>query len=193
MDFSNKNLELIRYYGRKLVLPSSEIQHIVCEKIFNNTIIDYAVDFGGGTLVWGKWLHLYVKNVISVDTFYEKNEVKDGILLCNDLSEAYKSIEGQKSLIWISDVLHHLSLEMQNSLMEQIAKNHQWVVIKDIDCRYRFGNFMNKLHDRVINNEIIRDINPEELSEQLQKKGFKVTFLPVHKLWYPHFIIIANR
>lgn len=194
MDFSNKRIKVIRYYGRKLVLPSSEIQHIVCEQIFNKGInIDYSIDFGGGTLFWSKWLHKYVKNVISVDTFYEKEEIKDGIVLCNDLNEAYKYIRNEKSLIWISDVLHHLSPKMQNLLLEESINNHNWIVIKDIDCRCQFGNFMNKLHDKVINNEIIRDINPEELYERLQKKGYKVSFFSLHKLWYPHFLIIAEK
>lgn len=193
MKFSNKKIDLIRYYGRKLVLPSTEIQHIVCEKIFDNTKIEYAVDFGGGTLFWSKWLHTYVKNVIAVDTIYEKEEVKDDIILCNELNDAYKYLENKKSLIWISDVLHHLSYEMKDLLMEQIINTHNWIVIKDIDCGCRFGNYMNKLHDKFINNEIIQDINPIELTDKLEKGGFKVQFFSVHKLWYPHFLIVAEK
>lgn len=197
MGFSNKSLEKIRYYGRKVVLPTTEIKKIVYDKIFSGNTINSAIDFGGGTLFWSKWLHNYVKHVASVDTFYKKNEFKDDIFLCNDLPNAYIYIyslsQNEKSLIWISDVLHHLSQDTQDSLMKQIVKNHQWVVIKDIDCRYWFGNFMNKMHDRVINSEKIRDINPLLLEQQLKDNGFTVSCFSLHKLWYPHFLIIAEK
>lgn len=54
MAFTSK-MKIIRYYGRKLVLPSDKIKKIVIDKIFNNDIQkEYIIDFGVGTLYWSK-------------------------------------------------------------------------------------------------------------------------------------------
>lgn len=68
-----------------------------------------------------------------------------------------------------------------------------YVIIKDIDCNHKFGNFMNRMHDRIINHERIMDVDPMKLIELLEKRGFEVKKIYLPKLWYPHFLLIAKK
>ena len=71
--------------------------------------------------------------------------------------------------------------------------SYEWVVIKDIDCRHKFGNLMNRLYDFVINHEKIHDMSPAEWEESLEKIGYHVDYHYISKLWYPHLLIIGKR
>lgn len=66
-------------------------------------------------------------------------------------------------------------------------------MIKDIDCRLRLKNWMNRMHDRIINGEKIRDIDPADLAEDFQMNGYQCNCWDMCKLWYPHFLLFAVR
>lgn len=68
--------------------------------------------------------------------------------------------ENKNSMFFICDVIHHLSDKEWNILEHKVVDKCRYIVIKDIDCHYRFKNWMNKMHDRVINGEKIRDVDP---------------------------------
>lgn len=192
MAFTDKG-NLIRYYGRKVVLPSDKIKSIIVEQVFKNDVHDGSViDFGAGTLYWSKWLYKYVKTVIAVDVYYKENTTVDEIELRNNLNDALLMQAEGPRMIWVCDVLHHLTKKDIEKLFG-VFPTMSYVVIKDIDCRHKFGNFMNRLHDRIINHEKIRDVNPVLLQGKLEEQGFTVERFYLPKLWYPHFLLIAKK
>ena len=105
----------------------------------------------------------------------------------------YKKESKGPVLFFTCDVLHHLSEREWKDLESIIYCDCDLVVIKDINCHFRFKNWMNRMHDRIINGEKIRDVDPEILMEELNKHGYQCCCRDIHKLWYPHFIIIAVR
>lgn len=105
----------------------------------------------------------------------------------------YKKESKGPVLFFTCDVIHHLSEREWKDLESIIYRDCDLVVIKDINCHFRFKNWMNRMHDKIINGEKIRDVDPEILVEELNKHGYQCCCHDIHKLWYPHFIIIAVR
>lgn len=91
----------------------------------------------------------------------------------------------------MSDVLHHLSNEVEKRVFSAI-RGAKYIIIKDIDARYKFGNFMNKAHDRIINGEKVRSIFPNVLEDSLKSSGFDTEYFYLPKLWYPHFLLVGT-
>ncbi len=92
----------------------------------------------------------------------------------------------------MSDVLHHLSSEFRTKLL-QAAASVPFVVIKDIDARHKFGNFMNATHDLLINGERVQSVYPQHLREFFTQNGYKSEYFYLPKLWYPHFLLVAEK
>lgn len=185
--FNNK----IREIGRKVVCPSNQIYRLLCKYVFANNV-DLFVDFGAGTLFWSKMFKEKVNKIYAVDVIYtNSNDMKQEIACVDDIQKV--PMEGKKKCFWCCDVLHHLDLDFQKYLFEKWIDNFEYVCIKDIDCNKKFGNFMNRVHDRVINGEIIRDINPNEIVDILSEKGYRIKRFNLRKLWYPHFLIVAEK
>jgi hypothetical protein len=185
--------EKLHYYGRKIVLPSNKIKEL-CRKRFDGKL-KRVIDFGSGTLYWSKWLaETFDCQVLAVDTQYNTNTAlhctSQYITLFSDIQKAFT--EPACDCIWMCDVIHHLNTGFWDSIKNNIVE-HKYIVIKDIDCNHRFGNQMNRLHDRIINCEQINNVNPDELQSWLVKNGYVVERFYLPKLWYPHFLIIAYR
>lgn len=96
-------------------------------------------------------------------------------------------------MVWMCDVLHHMPESLADDVLGTCLEKYKYIAVKDINCRNRFGNLMNRLHDRVINKEKIRDIDPIQLEEIMVKKHFKVYLYGIRRLWYPHFLLVAVR
>lgn len=214
MGFANKHLDKLRKIGRKFVLPSDEIKGILESKI-NFDELENIVDFGAGTLFWSEYFaeklldnatrerererdDSKLKNslnsqVIAIDSIYSTFTPKihrQNIILTTDFFAVLEDIS--VDLVFMSDVLHHLEQDFQAKLLEQIA-NVPCVIIKDIDGRHKFGDFMNKTHDLLINGERVQSVYPSALSEFLEQKGYACEYFYLPKLWYPHFLLIAKR
>ena len=95
-------------------------------------------------------------------------------------------------LVFMSDVLHHLSSEFRTKLL-QSAASVPFVVIKDIDARHKFGNFMNATHDLLINGERVQSVYPQHLREFFTQNGYKSEYFYLPKLWYPHFLLVFRK
>ena len=191
-----RNLGRLRETGRKLVLPVERIKWVITEELWNQKKeIDTVIDVGAGTLYWSKWLSQYAQKTYAVDIVYEKSRlIKNGkIVLCNDIRETMESVKNANTLVWACDVLHHFDKDISEEIIRQSMENYHFIVIKDINACHKLGNFLNRLHDRILNGEKIRDIDPYELLQLLQKHGFKTRFFEMRKLWYPHFMIVAER
>jgi hypothetical protein len=67
------------------------------------------------------------------------------------------------------------------------------IIIKDIDARHSFGNFMNRLQDKVVNGETVYDVDPGKLKAYFELRGFTVSYYFKRRFWYPHFILTAKR
>ncbi|MBR2494248.1 hypothetical protein [Helicobacter sp.] len=95
-------------------------------------------------------------------------------------------------LFFASDVLHHLSQEFINNLLESIA-SIPIIVIKDIDSRHLLGHYANALHDLVFNQEKVCKVYPNKLESTLQALGYTTRYHYLPKLWYPHFLLLAYK
>lgn len=189
------NLGGIRAWGRKLVLPAARIKKLVQTEILEQYEVDQVIDFGAGTLYWSEWFEKSFGsgNVYPVDIIY-RDSVPETSMLCYSSIYDIPVIKGDgRTLFFTCDVLHHLSAKDWEQIEEIAFRTCRFIIIKDINCHYKFKNWMNRMHDRIINGERIRDVNPEKLIQELRKSGYQCTYHDLHKLWYPHFIIIAVR
>lgn len=190
------NLGKLRETGRKIVLPAERIKWIITEELLNEkTRITTAIDIGAGTLYWSKWLSHWISKIYAVDVVYEKEQISKSkrIVLQNDVVRTIECVKDTNTLIWACDVLHHLDIRTADYILREGMKNYNYVVIKDIDMRHKIGNFLNRMHDRILNGEKIRDIDPCELLNLLRNNGFDTKFYEMRKLWYPHFLIVARK
>ena len=96
-------------------------------------------------------------------------------------------------LFFICDVIHHLSEQEWKKIKQEAVRQCEFIVIKDINCHYRFKNWMNKMHDRMINGEKIHDVDPDIIMVDLHRQGYKCLYKNIHKFWYSHFIILAVK
>lgn len=176
----------IRKLGRKVVLPIDDIKKQMIMSV--PTVSGSILDLGAGTMFWSEWLYKqYNTKVFSVDTFYEEKG--------RQYNDYFKCIEvNEIKMLWMCDVIHHLEESFLQKLINSIIdKEFSVIVIKDIDCRHRFGNFMNKVHDFVINREKAHNVNPCFFEEWLKSNGYEVIYRYIPKLWYPHFILIGVK
>lgn len=130
--------------------------------------------------------------IIAVDSIYKAimpNTSYENILLECDFLQTIQSHKAD--LLFISDVLHHLNNTYIKKIFSNI-KNIPFIVIKDIDANHSFGNFANKMHDLIINQEKTINIYPQSLIEILESYGYDTHYQYLPKLWYPHFLLIAK-
>jgi 2-polyprenyl-3-methyl-5-hydroxy-6-metoxy-1,4-benzoquinol methylase len=184
----------LRKYFRNIVLPTIEIKGIIKESL-KGIPMDSVLDFGAGTLFWSDWFVEEFKcNVYAVDTYYKNINLqkKNNIFTYSDLDECLNS-HNNYSVVWACDVLHHLKDDEGELFLQKIVNNTGVVIIKDIDANHLFGNFMNKLHDKIINHEKVGNVSPIRISESLERNKFKTMYYYIPKLWYPHFLIIGIK
>lgn len=189
------NLGGIRTWGRKLVLPAEEIKKLLKKELFDQYRVDKVIDFGAGTLYWSRWFQEIAgeKNIYPVDVIFKETE-QDALPLFSRIQDIPGRQEINGSILFFTcDVLHPLTEKEWEDIEQIVYRDCDFVVIKDINCHFKFKNWMNRMHDRVINGEKIRDIDPKALITELQKHGYQCYYRDIHKLWYPHFIIIAAR
>lgn len=192
MGFKNHN-EKIRSCGRYMVLPVRKIEKYLNLYLFNKKSYEVCVDFGAGTLFWSKRFFKKVKKVFAIDLIYDAVFQNNEIICSHDLAGVRDEyINTKKKMIWICDVLHHLNVETESSLLRECYQEFDAIIIKDIDCN-RSGNVCNKIHDRIINGEKVRDIDPRQLKRLLEDNGYAVKQIDMRRLWYPHFLLIASR
>jgi 4-amino-4-deoxy-L-arabinose transferase-like glycosyltransferase len=191
----------LKYHGRKIVLPVDEIKTAIAPALADTLQI---VDFGAGTLFWSEYFanELNLK-VFAADTAFAnllpKNE-NENISLHADIFDALAKIEQQtehqnekRNAIFICDVIHHLQPDFWLEILPKLAAQFDVILIKDIDSQHKFGNFCSALHDRLINGTNFENVYPDEIEKILTAAGFEIKITAMHKLWYPHFMLIAHR
>ena len=190
----NDSLASMRKIGRNAVLPVDRIKAI-CREALANKNIKTVLDFGSGTLFWTNWfVQEFKAKVYAVDTYYNNATMpkNDNITYYSNLSTCL-SENKEISFVWACDVLHHLSPSDMDNFLKEICDKADIVIIKDIDATHSFGNFMNKMHDKIINGETIYDICPDGIKNLLKANGFKSSYYFVPKMWYPHFVLVGVR
>ncbi len=193
MSFQN-NFGKLREIGRMLVLPTNEIKNLLKRNVFDKYSINKVIDFGAGTLYWSNWFSKIIgkQNVYAIDVIFQKTPPDTDIKCFSCIDDV--EIKQEKTLFYICDVIHHLPNDVWNDVKNKAFEKCDIVVIKDIDCRYKFKNFMNKMHDRIINGEKIHNVNPDNLIKDFKTSGFIYIYIyNIHKLWYSHFVIIAQK
>ncbi|MCL1844459.1 MAG: class I SAM-dependent methyltransferase [Defluviitaleaceae bacterium] len=191
------DLELLRFHGRKVVLPVDAIKKEIADALANVTQI---VDFGAGTLFWSEYFAAQGTEVFAADTSYaaappatENPQISLYTDVREAIAKASETAPTNKPAIFICDVIHHLPPDFWLEILAQITEKFDVIIIKDIDARDKFGNFMNKFHDRVVSGEKITNVHPQKIEKALADAGFSVQTKKMRKLWYPHFLIIAKR
>jgi hypothetical protein len=193
-------LDFLKFHGRKIVLPADEIKTKIAP-LLHERGIEKVLDFGAGTLFWSNYFANDLSlTVLAADTSYAKippqtnnPKITPYPDITSPLMILTKADEPTKSAIFICDVIHHLPPDLWQQLLPQIAQTFNTIIIKDINAAKKFGNFMNKLHDRVINGEKIHNVYPAEITTFLESSGFSVSIESLPKLWYPHFLLIATK
>ncbi|MCM1056260.1 MAG: hypothetical protein NC517_01435 [Firmicutes bacterium] len=184
----------LRRIGRKLVLPTETIKELVIRSI--PELSGDIVDLGAGTLYWSKWLvSQYGFCCFAVDSYYKTGQTSEcrNIVLYNDYGLCIED-NPKPAMLWMCDVMHHLDASMCKKVLESTEHTeYKYIVIKDIDCRKKVGNIMNKLHDFLINHEVVHNVDPQQIEILLERNGYDIRHYDIPKLWYPHFLIIAMR
>lgn len=201
MAFEN-NLGGIRAFGRRMILPAEEMKNLIKTELLDKYPIRKVIDFGAGTLYWSDWFQEQFSGtgggkVYPVDIIFKKN-VPDTKMQCYASIEELPKEEFSKEvddpvLFFICDVIHHLPLGEWEALKQKVIRQCRFIVVKDISCHYRFKNWMNRMHDRIINGEKIHDVDPDHLIADLRMHGYQCMYKNLHKLWYSHFIILAVK
>lgn len=189
------NFGKIRAWGREIVLPTKRIKEELTEGVFGQYCTGSVIDFGAGTLYWSNWFSQIVgeDHVYPVDIIYKEKPPQNSLHCFTAIDDIpFENIRGPVCF-FACDVLHHLSEELWERISKSVFNNCEIIVLKDINCNYKFKNWMNRMHDRIINGEKIRDIDPNLLLRKLESQGYQCTFYNNQKLWFPHFLIVAVR
>jgi len=190
-------MDTLKYYGRGVVLPVNEMKALIEQDLCNRDV-KTIVDFGSGTLFWSQYFADDLGfRVLAVDNRYLSampyND-SPNIVLNTDILDVLANLKKEENnAIFICDVIHHLPPELWQTILPQLAVLFDVIIIKDIDATCKVGNFLNKMHDRIINGEKIENVYPETIMEHLADKGLNLTRKALPKLWYPHFFIIATK
>lgn len=184
---------LLRKFFRNIVLPVKKIKKIMMD-VLVEIKMDSILDFGSGTFFWTDW---FVKEfncrIYAVDKYYGGGvTLKNNVKCYSELGECL--IDCQTfSVVFACDVLHHLKPIDCETFFKEIINKTKVIIIKDIDKNHQFGNFMNRMHDKIINKENIYNIDPNIIENNLISNGYKTHYYYIPKLWYPHFIIIGIK
>jgi cyclopropane fatty-acyl-phospholipid synthase-like methyltransferase len=182
---------ILRKFFRNIVLPVDKIKDI-CRGVFISNEITSILDFGSGTFFWTDWfVQEFGCQIYAVDAYYknlsiEKQNVKcySNFDLCLDDCQNF-------SVAFACDVLHHLTETEYEQFIKKIMGRTKIIIIKDVDANHVLGNFMNKMHDKVINKEKVRNIYPDKIKNTLELFGYKTHYYYIPKLWYSHFLLIG--
>jgi len=98
--------------------------------------------------------------------------------------------------VFLIDVFHHVPRGQQEDFLVSLWKCMQpgsVLVLKDIDAASPLV-FFNKLHDRIISNEVGHEISVRQLISMAQKAGFRLVSESKRRMfWYPHFTLLLDR
>lgn len=96
-------------------------------------------------------------------------------------------------MIFTCDVLHHVKSDELQYVLNRFVVSSNLIIIKDIEAENKIGNLQNKIHDFIINHQIVNDIYSSKLKEFFIRNGFRVKILRLPKLGYPHFLMAAYK
>jgi ubiquinone/menaquinone biosynthesis C-methylase UbiE len=193
------SLDKLKIYYRPYICPFSELLTYAQEK-------DIILDIGCGN---GQFIYLLAEivrpqRIIGVDISDKAlSQAKEYLSIIDtpysllkydglNFPEIFKKV----SLIYLTDVLHHISYLDQKEFLSQIfckMERGSRLIIKDINASSWLVH-ANKLHDRILNGEKSNEISLAELLEYLRTVGFYVeNFYRIRLLWYPHYIVVADK
>ena len=183
---------LLRKFFRNVVLPVEKIKKI-CRDVFLSTETSSILDFGAGTFFWTDWfVHEFGCQIYAIDVYYKNLTFEKQNVKC--YSDFDKCLDECKefSVVFACDVLHHLSEIECEQFIKKVIDKTKIIIIKDIDANHVFGNFMNKIHDKIINKEEVYNIYPNKIRNTFESYGYKIQYYYIPKLWYPHFLLIGK-
>jgi len=103
---------------------------------------------------------------------------------------------GRSDRVFLIDVFHHVPPALQEGFLRALwnaMRPGAVLVLKDIDAASILVYF-NKLHDRVVSQEVGHEISARQLVCLAQKAGFRLISESKRRmLWYPHFTLLLGR
>ncbi|MFZ2150434.1 MAG: class I SAM-dependent methyltransferase [Candidatus Absconditicoccaceae bacterium] len=93
------------------------------------------------------------------------------------------------------DFLHHIDKDTQESLLKNLSKYIDKIIIKDIDRYPKYKYYWNIFHDKIImQNKILCFQGSSKIHKYLVSLGYKVTYQKIPSIFpYPHFLLIAEK
>lgn len=105
--------------------------------------------------------------------------------------------QGTFDTVTIIDVMHHVPVSQQRDVITQAASHLKpggILIYKDIDEGHRFKATMNRLHDLVMARQWIHYARAEDVITWGEAAGLeKLAFMDMHRLWYPHELIVFGK
>ena len=99
--------------------------------------------------------------------------------------------------VTLIDVLHHVPPALQENFLTDLARAlapRARLVLADIDAARPIGTAMNQLHDLVLSQEWVRPRRADWTAAWLMRCGLSVSRVERYRsLWYPHYLIVANK
>lgn len=103
--------------------------------------------------------------------------------------------QGEFNLVSVIDVLHHIPRGYQRDFVRRVvAVGARTVLLKDIDPRPRWRAAANALHDLLMTGARAYPRPMTDVCAWLKEEGLRVVRAErVHRLWYSHYLIVAER
>jgi len=103
---------------------------------------------------------------------------------------------GEYDCVLLIDVLHHIPKKVQLNYLRQLAEKMRpgaFLILKDINAAKPCVWF-NRLHDAIFSLNGFQEISVTSAAKQLTECGLSVQkAFEIHRLWYPHYFVIAQK
>lgn len=189
----------LKMLGRPLISPLPFILNYINPK-------DKLFDIGCGS---GALLHLAVKHA-NVD-IADGCEISDSLLsnitkldhpfhvtnvIKITIDDPLPPLEDY-TLVTAIDVLHHVMPEKQQFFLEEITSNTKSgtrLILADINADKSIGAFLNRIHDLMLAKQLVYPWSPSKVAYHLTRLGWNIKHHTHHRnLWYPHYVIVAEK
>ena len=185
----NKALHELRYFFRQIILPYDLVVSTIKKYALSREILD----IGAGT-------GLIIKQLLNADIidFAYSTEISQNYFKKTPRFEitSFEKIEKFFDCISLIDVLHHVKNKeiFLKNIIDKVAQNNTFVIIKDISPENFFYRNWNTLHDVVFNHDYPEYISENALQELMLLNGFELIESFKHKVfWYDHFFQVYKK
>jgi 2-polyprenyl-3-methyl-5-hydroxy-6-metoxy-1,4-benzoquinol methylase len=100
-------------------------------------------------------------------------------------------------IVTLCDVLHYLPDQVKVTLLSEVARTMRpgaALIVVDINADRKFGYWMNQLHDLIVSKEWVAPLSARAAQELIRSNGMTILEQnSVRSMWYPHYLIVAEK